>query len=122
MKALTNTMIPDSKPADTSCAGCTSEYWPEVRDFLYDGGPKAKENYKPSCQICYANIRLNHKHPDDTDDNSDDSEDSEDPDADECVGMVVLPCGHMFGANCLDTWLLRFGEQLRRCPTCRIPL
>jgi len=32
---------------------------------------------------------------------------------------ALLPCGHVFGANCLSQW--REGEGNRSCPNCRAP-
>ncbi|KAI1142849.1 hypothetical protein F5Y05DRAFT_420711 [Hypoxylon sp. FL0543] len=38
--------------------------------------------------------------------------------------MAVLPCGHFFGARCMDRWIRtrRSEELVPDCPVCRLPL
>lgn len=84
---------------------CVSNYWPDVRQFCLSNDD-ALELYKPECPICQLPMVFHH------------------PEADysggeQCIGMVVTPCGHVVGEQCLKAWHNSQNWRDLDCPVCR---
>ncbi|ORY65791.1 uncharacterized protein BCR38DRAFT_511268 [Pseudomassariella vexata] len=88
-------------------------FLPNVLEFFNaDGDLRGNTQLKIECQICNSGLAI--MEPPTT------AEENELLDQENQKEIwTSLPCGHMFGHKCLDTWLNRSGRSDPTCPVCR---
>ncbi|KAF5018558.1 hypothetical protein F66182_9452 [Fusarium sp. NRRL 66182] len=95
-----------------SAEKCNDTFWPSVRAAIKSGDVKFSD-LEPTCGICWEEMMVS---PQDRP-----VFDGESP----CEHQpVVLPCGHIFGDDCIDRSFAESEEDGLpiRCPTCRASL